>query len=86
MCTEQEALEKIKSLTELELTSFVEQLKDHLDKSNLSDMVINELGGSADEVQDLTKNVEDLEEQVNDLEKERDDLQEKLNDIKRLLA
>lgn len=89
MCTEKEALEKIMSLTELELISFIESLRDHLDKQSLSEAVISALGGETDdfenEIHNLSSQVDELEKERDEILEQRNELQDTIDDIKRLL-
>lgn len=69
-------IDKIKSLSELEMASLLQEIDTHLTKSGMLHLV-----DEAFCVWDLEGEIEDLEEKVANLEIQRDELQDKINDI-----
>jgi len=70
-------LEEIKSMSELELQSFFEELSEYIKKNNLVTVVQNSF-----DLEDLSDRVDELQEELDDMEKERDNALSDLDDLK----
>ena len=68
-------IDRIKSLPEIELISVLEDIREHLNKNDLSHLLDD------DRVAGLEEEIQSLEEDKLELEEERDDLQDDLNQI-----
>lgn len=73
-------MERIKSLSELELDSFFKELSEHLRKSEYSHLIDRHF-----ENPDLQGKINDLEENRDELEKENEEAEEKLSDIQKVI-
>lgn len=66
-------LKKLKSLTELELISVLQEFSDHIRKKNLSDAVQQAL-----DVDDLRSELKSLERDIEDLEEDKEELESRM--------
>ncbi len=74
------------NLTELELKSFLEGIRDHIYKDKQSHLLSEVFGEiSTEEIDDLEEKISDLQDEVRDTEIERDQIQDKLDEVKSAL-
>lgn len=79
-------IDRIKSLSELELTSFMEDFAVHIRGNNLTHLIDNSfnLRDQDDEIEDLEHDLEKMERDLEKMEREKEDAEEKLSEIENL--
>ena len=73
---EEKLLDRIKSLTELELTTLIQELRDHIIKNDLGHIF-----NAISDVEDLRDEIDDLNDKIEKLESENSKLESKLDEI-----
>lgn len=73
-------IDKISSLSEIELDALLKDIIDHLRRNNL-----NHLIQSACDVDDLEATIDDLSNELQNIKRERDDLQGTIDKIKQII-
>lgn len=68
-------MDKIKSMSELELSGLIDEIRTHCDKNKMSHLFHD------DQVQDLEHELENAEEELNSMEREKDNLVDRIDDI-----
>lgn len=79
-------IKKLKSLTELELISVLDELAEHIYKNNLSDAVeqaldVHDLKG---DIRSLERDIEELQEDISELKNKMREADDVLQDIENL--
>lgn len=70
---QEKIIERLKSLTEMDLKTVLEELRDHINFNNWGDMV-NEVFGTDDAIQEANNLREEIEALENDIEEKNDTL------------
>ena len=80
-------IDRIASLSELELDSLLKDIGQHLQKNNLEHLIDNafQVDDQAEEIEGLEAEVQELEEKIELLETDRDNLQVKIDEAVDLL-
>ncbi len=76
---QEKLIERIASLSELELDGLLREVAQHLRKNNLEHLINNSF-----QMEDYTEEIEKLEESLADAERENDEKEDKLREIENI--
>jgi len=77
---QEKLIDRIKSLSELELSAFMEDFAEHIQKNNLIHVVENRF-----KIPDYEEDIDELNEEMKELERERDELKDTVNKIRNIV-
>jgi peptidoglycan hydrolase CwlO-like protein len=73
-------IDKIKTLSEIELDGLLKDIVEHLQNNKLNHLLFSAYG-----LEDLSDEVDELQERVSELEEERDELKDTIDQIKAII-